>query len=131
MYSSDTSEEEVEEYSAIFQSNKHRNNGSSVSTSTHNVHAEPTNENSDEVDSDQSDTSSGDFNSTHCEEETDSNQPGDLGNECRHKEFLKKFEKWLQGPDGGRKDERCARQCSQQVQLVMLLIKTTPSFQIF
>ena len=123
VYSSDTSEEKVEEYPAIFQLNKHRNNGSSASTSTCYIDAGPTNENSDKVDSDQSDTSSDDFNSTYCEEETNSNQPGgDLGNECGHKELFMKFEKWLQGPDGGRKDERCARQCSRQVQLVMLFI---------
>ena len=75
-----------------------------------------TNENSDKFDSDQSDTSSDDFDNLYCEEESfDSNQ-------CGQEELFKEFEKWLQGPDGGRKDERCARQCSLQVQLVMLFI---------
>ena len=32
------------------------------------------------------------------------------------------FEEWLKGPDGGRKDERCASQCRRQVQLVINFI---------
>ena len=115
VYSSDSLEEE---YPATFQSSKHRNNDPSASTSTCNVGTEPTNENSDKLDSDQSDTSSDDFDNLYCEGESfDSNQSGDLGNQCGQEELFKEFEKWLQGPDGGRKDERCARQCSQQVQL--------------
>ena len=119
VYSSDSSEEE---YPATFQSSKHRNNDPSASTSTCNVGTEPTNENSDKLDSDESDTSSDDFDNSYCEEGFDSNQSGDLGNQCGQEELFKEFEKWLQGPDGGRKDERCARQCSRQVQLVMLFI---------
>ena len=37
----------------------------------------------------------------------------------QHEGVFTKFEEWLQGPDGGRKDERCAVQCSRQVQLVI------------
>lgn len=37
----------------------------------------------------------------------------------QHEALFTKFEEWLQGPDGGRKDKRCAVQCSRQVQLVI------------
>ena len=30
-----------------------------------------------------------------------------------------RFESWLKGPDAGRKDDHCARQCARQVQLVV------------
>ena len=33
-------------------------------------------------------------------------------------ELFQKFTEWLQGPDGGRKNEKCSCQCSRQVQLV-------------
>ncbi|CAB4043461.1 Neurofilament medium polypeptide, partial [Paramuricea clavata] len=32
------------------------------------------------------------------------------------------FKDWLRGPDGGRKDEKCARQCMRQVEMVMQVI---------
>ena len=35
---------------------------------------------------------------------------------------FEKFESWLEGPDGGRKDKRCAIQCSRQVQMVVQAI---------
>ena len=31
---------------------------------------------------------------------------------------ISRFESWLRGPDGGRKDERCAQQCARQVKFV-------------
>lgn len=33
------------------------------------------------------------------------------------KKLFKTFQTWLQGPDGGRRDETCAIQCVRQVQL--------------
>ncbi|XP_028418609.1 uncharacterized protein LOC114544058, partial [Dendronephthya gigantea] len=35
---------------------------------------------------------------------------------------LSNFKDWLGGPDGGRKDEKCARQCMRQVEMVMKFI---------
>ncbi|XP_028415023.1 uncharacterized protein LOC114538102 [Dendronephthya gigantea] len=34
-------------------------------------------------------------------------------------DLFNNFEAWLQGPDGGRKEERVARQCSRQIQMVV------------
>ena len=33
--------------------------------------------------------------------------------------IFSRFETWLRGPDGGRKDEHCAQQCARQVQLIV------------
>lgn len=36
--------------------------------------------------------------------------------------MLQRFETWLKGPDGGKKDDQCARQCMRQIQLIVLAI---------
>ena len=36
--------------------------------------------------------------------------------------ILERFEDWLKGPDGGKKDEQCARQCMRQIQLIVVTI---------
>ena len=38
------------------------------------------------------------------------------------KKILSSFQEWLKGPDGGRKDEKCANQCKRQVQMVIEFI---------
>jgi hypothetical protein len=38
--------------------------------------------------------------------------------------ILSNFQDCLKGPDGGRKDEKCSKQCACQVQLVMQHINT-------
>ena len=35
------------------------------------------------------------------------------------KVILSNFHDWLKGPDGGRKDNKCSKQCARQVQMVM------------
>ena len=35
------------------------------------------------------------------------------------KVILSNFHDWLKGPDGGRKDNKCSKQCTRQVQMVM------------
>ena len=35
------------------------------------------------------------------------------------KVILSNFEDWSKGPDGGRKDEKCSKQCMRQIQMVM------------
>ena len=36
--------------------------------------------------------------------------------------IFERFEDWLKGPDGGKKDEQCARQCMRQIQLIVVTI---------
>ena len=36
--------------------------------------------------------------------------------------ILERFEGWLKGLDGGKKDEQCARQCMRQIQLIVVTI---------
>ena len=38
------------------------------------------------------------------------------------KVILSNFQDWLKGPDGGRKDEKCSKQCARQVQMAMQYI---------
>ena len=38
------------------------------------------------------------------------------------KKILSSFQEWLKGPEGGRKDKKCANQCKRQVQMVIEFI---------
>ena len=62
----------------------------------------------------------------------DTENVGDLGDALNGKNpvnidnvstsLLERFEDWLKGPDGGKKDDQCARQCMRQIQLILVTI---------
>ena len=51
--------------------------------------------------------------------EVDNNGPDNIETPPSQQDLFKKFEEWLQGPDGGRKEERVARQCSRHIEMVV------------
>jgi hypothetical protein len=64
----------------------------------------------------------GDFNGGSEEELFPDVAPVSTNMDDVSESIFKDFESWLQGPDGGRKDSRCAQQCSRQVEVVITYI---------
>ncbi|CAB3983100.1 Hypothetical predicted protein [Paramuricea clavata] len=64
----------------------------------------------------------GDFNGGSEEELFPNDDPVSTNMDDVSESIFKDFESWLQGPDGGRKDSRCAQQCSRQIQVVITYI---------
>lgn len=72
-----------------------------------------------------SDDSSGGNSSDFSGEDSPKEDLQDLGADNSphlNSAIFQTFTQWLQGPDGGRKDQKCAQQCSRQVQLVVKAI---------